>query len=843
MQCMAIGPVMNSARAEAVQGVSSHPEILYAAFGSGGLWKSVNAGQTWDCIFQNEAALGIGDVAVAPSDPDILYLGTGESLKKQRNFTFPGTGIYKSTDGGHSWVNTGLQHNWHVGEIAIHPDDPNTVLVAAMGKFWSDDTSAGIYRTENGGQSWKKVWVPHDHVRANDVVFSPSNPNIVYATVWENQPDSVLFESVWGPGSSVYRSDDAGITWKEISNGLPEGPKKGRIGVAVSHQNPDKVYILMDNHNNDRQLAPEIYKTTNGGARWSKSHKDSLLFASVIGWYFSDIYVNPQNDEEIFALGVRIAHSRDGGKTFDYLGGNIHHMHPSAAQTLHLDQCELWIDPERPERMLLANDGGVYSTFDAGVHWMHHNSMPVGEFYTITLNHESPYLIYGGTQDNSTVYGPSRELEPSLPDPWQYLWIDAWSGGDGCVTHIDWNDSNTLYYSLQNGVVRRRDVAMDTSIAVRPDAKEIGVEELRFHFVTPYFLSPHRSSTIYLGANYVLKSLNQGKQWLKISPDLSISSADHKKGTAIGALEESKVMPGLLYAGTDQGACWVTKDDGNLWTEISEGLADGYIRSIVPSVHALERVYLAMTGLNYDDPKAYLYCSEDFGTTWQSIARGLPNEPVNVVAEDPVYPDIIYAGTHRGVYCSIDRGNSWMFLSGGMPWASVSDLKIHRPSLDLVIATHGRGLYRVNLTPLHDVFRKRLFNESLDPNPGSLLFLGKFECKAPKRRDSHGDIEIGSLEKVMFSLWSSIERDGILQIFNEENKLMYEAGLVLRRGLNQWSWDLVTERQSSLLPYFIHYNKYIEKGIYRVRVKSGELESWTSLVVGSPLEINTSDKQ
>ena len=490
------GPVTNSARVESLQGDPNQPGTMYVAFGSGNLWKTTNNGLDWKPIFENQPTLGIGDIAIAPSNSEILYLGTGESLRKNRNFTMPGTGVYRSDDGGKTWTHLGLEETWHIGEIVVHPHNPDIVFVAAMGKFWSESTSKGIYRTINGGKDWERVLYINKNTRANDIVIAHSNPKIVYASMWENNGNTNIAESVYGPNSSIYYSSDGGSTWKRSMDGLPDDPRIGRIGLAVSYQNAQKVYALMDNRNQTEGNSAEVYQSLNGGVTWKKTHKDTLRIfpGNNIGWYFADIYVSPKNDDEINSLGVRMAHSKDGGKTFSTVGGNIQHLQPSPAQTLHLDHCELWINPINPNHLALGNDGGLYVTYDKGANWLHLNNIPTGEFYDITLDNQKPYNIYGGVQDNATVYGPAKEWNPHGQDVWKYLWIDAWSGGDGCVTQVDPNDHNTVYFSRQHGDGLRKDMNADTSITIGPSRKKVSNENnLKYNFVSPYFISPHDS--------------------------------------------------------------------------------------------------------------------------------------------------------------------------------------------------------------------------------------------------------------------------------------------------------------------------------------------------------------
>ena len=332
LQWISIGPVMNSARVEAVQCDPTSPGTMYVAFGSGNLWKSTNHGLTWKPIFENQSALGIGDIALAPSNPDIIWLGSGESLKKARNFTMPGTGVFRSDDGGETWRNLGLHDSYHIGEIAVHPESPDIVFVAVMGHFWSTNKNRGLYRSVDGGKTWEHVLYVNERTGANDVVIAPSNPDIIYVSMWENNP------GIYGKESGVYKSTNGGKTWIRLKGGLPDGPKTGRIGLAVSWSNPDKVYALVDNLNKDRNVAAEVYRTLDGGNSWERTHKAELYIFPGIGWYFADCYVNPQNDEEVFALGVRMAHSADGGKTFKLVGGDVFHIFPNPADPLHLDE-------------------------------------------------------------------------------------------------------------------------------------------------------------------------------------------------------------------------------------------------------------------------------------------------------------------------------------------------------------------------------------------------------------------------------------------------------------------------------------------------------------------------
>lgn len=805
-QWIPLGPVMNSARVEAVQCDPSSPSTMYVAFGSGNLWKTVNHGLTWKPIFEEQSALGIGDIALAPSDPNIIWLGSGESLKKARNFTMPGTGVFRSEDGGKNWRNTGLHDSWHIGEIAVHPENPDVAFVAVQGHFWSTNPNRGLYRTVDGGSTWEHVLYVNERTGANDVVISNSNPDVVYVSMWENNP------GISGPESGVYRSSDGGSTWSRSRGGFPDGPQTGRIGLAVSWSDPDKVYALVDNLNRERNPS-EVYRSLDGGLNWERTHTEDLQIFSRIGWYFTDCYVNPRDDEEIFTLGVRIAHSTDGGRTFKLVGGDVYHLFQNPSDLLHLDHCEMWIDPGNPDHILLGNDGGFFVSYDRGGSWMHYNNIPAGEFYDISVDNQDPYYIYGGTQDDSSVFGPVREWRPKYPDGWKYIWLDAWSGGDGCYNLPDPEDPNTVYFSSQNGGIRRKDMRADRSVGIMPRLPRGDERELHYNFVAPYIISPHNHLTLFHGGNYLFKSLDRGDSWRMISPDLSRSASSERHGTAAGAVAESLLQPGLLYVGTDRGAFWVTKNDGVEWIEHSEGLPNLYIRSICPSRFTLSRAYLSLTGINNDDLSGYLFASEDYGENWRPIMANLPDEVAYVILEDPVNEDILYAGMYRGVYISTDRGESWSLLGQEMPAAAVSDLVIQEREMDLVASTHGRGIYRMNLKPLHRAFESGA--------PQRNILLESPTARLPWINDTHRDPRYSTMEKVPITFYLLRDTPLTLSVIDSHERTVWSHEMLGLKGFNQILWDLVTERVEGQDAYFWRYLRFIRAGTYEIQV-SGE---------------------
>jgi hypothetical protein len=533
--------------------------------------------------------------------------------------------------------------------------------------------------------------------------------------------------------------------------------------------------------------------------------------------------VNPQDDDEIFGLGVRVAHSTDGGKTFELLGGDVFHLFPNQAEVLHLDHCEMWIDPGNPNHLALGNDGGLYVSYDKGKSWMHHNNIPAGEFYDISVDDQDPYYVYGGTQDDSSVYGPAKEWNPKFQDEWTYVWLDAWAGGDGCYTMADPLDPNIVYTSSQEGGIFRKDMRADRSVGIRPRLPKDHEGRQAYNFIAPYIISSHNPSTLYHAGNYIFKSLNKGDSWELISPDLSDSAFPEKKSVAAGAIAESPHEPGVLFVGTDRGTFWVTHDDGKNWIERSDGLSNGYIRSICPSRFDKARVYVSVTGINYDDLKNYLYVSEDEGKTWRSIVANLPDEVAYVIQEDLVNENILFAGLYRGVYISVDRGESWSLLGPGMAAMAISDLVIQEREMDLVVGTHGRGIYKMNLRPIHDAFK--------DGVPQTDMIFATPVARLPWINDSHRDPRMRTAEKVPITFYLMNDGDAELRVVDDKGKTIWTKMLKSKMGFNQFRWDLVTVSADSPQPYFTDYLEFAPPGTYEVQIVGDGIELKTELTI------------
>ena len=706
----AVGPELQGGRIEAIACHPDEPHTLYVGAGSGNLWKSVNNGTTWEPIFDNESTFTIGSIAISPSDPNILWVGTGEILMARSSFA--GTGVFKSIDAGLTWTNMGLHDTHHIPRVLIDPKDPNVVYVAALGHNYGFNNERGVFKTTDGGYSWDKKLFISDKVGIVELVMDPSDNQTLYAAAWER--DRKAWNNViTGKESALHKTVDGGSSWKRLSNGLPTGEFIGRFGLAVSSLDSSVVYALVDNHTptqkERRRYRGEIYRSDDKGETWHKTHEGDVT--TGIGYDFNLIRVSPDNTDEIYVLGNKLIRSKDGGKTFEPTGETIVHLLSHDIRVMHLDMHEMWIDPKNPDRLLLGNDGGFYCSYDRGTTWLHFNNLPIGEFYAISVDMAEPYNIYGGTQDNAALFGPStHNLEDRLSkygveDPWKHIYLDRWGGGDSYFTELDPSDPNTIYYEHQFGEFRRKNMKTGETKSIKPVAEK-GEPQLRRNWMSPYFLSYYNPQTLYYGAHKVYKSLDRGDSWECISPDLTTNPGPEKQGNVpfgtITSLSESRLKEGLIYAGTDDGNVQVTQDDGKNWTKIKSGLPLKWVSRVIASQHEPGTVFVSFTGYREDDFEKYLYMSTDFGKTWTSIATNLPSESINVIREDPQDKNILYVGTELSVYVSLDRGQIWHSLSNHLPTTPVHDLVIHPRENEMVIGTHGRSCFVLDVKPIQN---------------------------------------------------------------------------------------------------------------------------------------------
>lgn len=825
MRWQSLGPSLQGARIEALAVSSPGSSTIYAGPGAGNVWKSINNGMTWEPIFEHESAFAIGDIAIAPSNPDILWVGTGEVQPRHSGPAYAGTGVFKSTDAGKTWKNMGLADTFHIGKVVVHPKNPDIVYVAAMGHFRSSNTERGVFRTTNGGRTWEKVLYISERTGVIYLVMDPNDPKTLFASAWQ-MPN--------GTESGIYRTSDGGSNWKQLGGGLPGGVL-GRSGLDIAPTNSRVIYAFIDNWtswkpepaaaNQQRKIVGgEVYRSADRGETWQKVNTEDIYEVfGIYGWKFCDVRVSPDNENEIYILGNRAFHSTDGGRTYQRIGETIRRVNNTEGTAMHLDHHELWIDSANPNRLLLGNDGGVFMSYDRGKSWLHLNNLPIGQFYFVSVDMQDPYTIFGGTQDNGGLYAPSDarpDDEPAANDAWRHVWLDRWTGGDAFVLLRDPTDPRFVYYEHQNGAMMRMNMADGNPYSGGPATENIrprpptGEAPWRFSWFTPFFVSQHEPRTLYAGGNVVVKSTNRGSQWRSISPDLSEPAGDERAAVPMGTittLAESRFAPGILYAGTEGGNLYLTKDDGRNWKKISEGLPKKWISRIVASDYDPATVYVSMTGYREDDFTAYLYRSTDFGATWKPIVNNLPAESINVIREDPQNANLLYVGTDAGVYVSLDRGANWQSLCADLPTTPVHDLVIHPREHELIIATHGRSMFLMDVRPL------QMLNSQ---NTSADLHVFDVRPVKLKWRVTREVEPIPPRGKARIHYWLKEAQTVTITISKSDGELIQTLQTKGLKGLNEIVWDIRTDKKRDAPP-----------GDYQITVAAGNQKVSTNVIV------------
>jgi photosystem II stability/assembly factor-like uncharacterized protein len=817
----AVGPKFQGGRIETIACPPSSTTTIYIGAGAGNVWKTVNNGITWQPIFEHESTFTIGAIAVAQSDPDTVWVGTGENLMARSSFA--GTGVFKSTDAGNTWQNMGLSDTHHIGRIVIHPQDSDIVYVAGLGHQYTYNNERGLFKTVDGGKTWNRCLFISNRIGVVDVTMDPSDSQVLYAAAWER--DRKTWNNVvCGEGTAVYKTTDAGTTWNRLINGFPVSSYLGRMGLAVAPSNPNIIYTVVDNQmpvtlktsQGERKgvVGGEVYRSDDKGETWKKVSQD-LRFVGI-NYSFGDIRVSPDDENQVYICGVSLAVSMDGGKTFRKVDGPVIHLHYHPSRSLHLDQHDFWIDPANPDRLLLGNDGGLYLSNDRGKNWLHLNNLPIGEFYAISVDTAEPYNIYGGTQDNAALYGPSdQDLDPVIEDAWKQIWVDIWGGGDSYYTLVDPTNPDIIYYEQQFGDFKRKDMRTGEIKRIRPQPQK-GKPELRFNWMTPFLISHHNPLILYVGANELFKSLYKGDSWICISPDLSTQPGPEKHGNVpygtITTISESPLKPGLLYVGTDDGNVWVTNNDGVTWAPLNQRLPGKWISRIVASSHNLETVYVALTGYREDDFETYLFKSGDFGKTWTSLASNLPAESVNVICEDPDDSLILYAGTDQGgVYVSLDGGQTWLSLCADLPTTPVHDIAIQPREREMAIGTHGRSIFVLDIDPVQKF--KKIQNKEAH----------LFEIRPPRlpqRRDYPNDWAWETGKKAVIHYYLKKPHSVKIHILDDSGKMFRELPGTGDAGLNRAVWDLGPEREGLEPPVYGPGLSLVKPGIYKVRIQA-----------------------
>lgn len=833
-----LGPTNISGRVTdvAVAEPKGETYTMYVGAAGGGVWKTVNEGVTWEPVFTDEVTASIGDLAIAPSDQNQVWVGTGEANIFRSSHA--GAGIYKSTDAGESWTHMGLAETQTIGRVVVHPTDPNTVWVAASGHEYRDNPDRGVYRTRDGGQTWEKVLYVDEMTGAIDLVIHPEDPNTLFAATWQrrrakfndprNEP-AFTGSDEYFTGSGIWKSTDGGSTWRQINEGLVEARYRGRIGLDIARSNPDVVYAFLDNYEIARE-APEgatdaygrprggvirgatIFRSDDGGERWRRTSEHNSYMESLggtYGWVFGQMRVDPNDEDKIYVMGVQLHVSEDAGRTFERITG------------MHVDHHGLWIDPNNSDYLVNANDGGAYVTYDGGENWRFFVEIPVVTFFNVNYDMGDPFRVYGSVQDHG-----SFSAEVDLSQGRHAIPAVAWDnapGGEGSHHAIDPIDADIVYSAGFYGSISRTDVGTGESTPIMPQVEE-GADPLRGQWLAHFILSPHNGDVIYHGMNYVFRSNDRGDSWMRISPDLSANDPDRLgdiQFQTITALAESPLRQGLLYAGTDDGHVWVMQGPDDGWTEITDGLHPGRFTSeIVASQYDESTVYVTQNGRRSDDFAPYVWRSTDHGESWESLADNVPTGPVNIIREDPANENILYLGTDVGVYVSLDRGDTWQALANGMPSTFVHDLVVH-PREDLMIAaTHGQGMLAFDVRQIQQLTPAIMASAAhMFAAEGGLL---------PPQGGGFG----ARHQSAWMHVWLGDDRPARIEIRAADGEVITELDVGGSAGLHQVEWGLERASAGNQGGGFFRRRNYVPEGTYTAVLEVDGVEYTRSVSVG-----------
>ncbi len=780
-------------------------DLFYVASASGGVWKTINAGTTWEPIFDHQGSASIGDIAVAPGNPDIVWVGTGEA-NNQRSSSW-GDGVYKSENGGKTWTNMGLRKSEHIGRVIVHPTNPQVVFVAAAGPLWGSGGDRGLFRTTDGGRTWKNVKNIDANTGFTDVIFDPTNPDVIYAASLQRERRPYTYVG-GGPGSGLWKSIDGGDTWTRLTEGLPK-VDVGRIGLDVSRSSPNIVYATIETKVTGTGAATgntegSVYRSDDYGASWQRTGAGFSY-----PWYMGQLRVDPTDPERVYFLGVSLQVSTDGGRTFR-----------STATAAHSDHHAMWIDPTDPSHIIIGSDGGVYITHDRGRTVDFVPNLPIAQYYSIATDLRQPfYYVYGGLQDNSSWGGPSQTR--NRQGITNADWIKT-TGGDGFYAMIDPTDPNTVYGESQGGDIVRYDVRTGEQKTIKP-LPDFGGKPYRWNWSSPMLISPYDHNTIYFGANYLFKTTNRGDAWTRLGPDLTRQrnrdslrvmgktwprdAVARHQGTAdygnISTIDESPIRQGLLYVGTDDGVISVSRDGGGTWNRITKfpNVPDEtYVSRVVASRFNEGTVYATLDNHRNNDFKPYILRSTDYGAHWTPIAGNLPsNGSVQVVREDVVEPTLLFAGTEFGAFYSANGGISWTQLKYNLPTVAVHDIVVHPRERDLVIGTHGRGIYIIDdITPLEKLAEASRVDAYLFPVKPATEYNPNTSVPGGARGASaSGDREYSAPNPAFGAIITYFVRDSLpkgadisLGIYDATGNRVRELTANKKQGMHRVTWDL-----------------------------------------------------
>lgn len=905
-----IGPTIFNGRVTDLDVNPQDPTEFFVAYASGGLWYTANNGTTFTPLFQQESVMTIGDIAV-DWKTGTVYVGTGEQNSSRSSYA--GNGMYKSTDKGKTWSHLGLDESHHISKVIIHPTNNKIVWVAALGHLYSKNKERGIYKSLDGGKTWSLTLQVDNITGASELIIHPTNPNILYAAMWEKSRSAWDFlES--GKGSGIYKSTDGGNKWTLLTkekSGFISGEGTGRIGLDIAIKNgKEYLYAVVDNYNrrpkqeeaekkgistdslktmrkadflklkeddinnylksngfpskytaktiiemvendkikvsdiatyNDNPSVPstetpvigaEVYLSLDQGKTWKKTHEGYIddLYSSY-GYYFGQIRAHPNYPEKVYIYGVPILGSNDGGKTWKNLD----------SENVHSDHHSLWVNPNRKGHLINGNDGGVNISYDDGSSWMKCTHPEVGQFYYINVDNAEPYNVYGGVQDNgvwmgSHVYKNTSRWQSSGDYPYKAI-----MGGDGMQVQIDSRDNNVIYTGLQFGTYFRLHKTKKERTYITPK-HDVGKKPYRWNWQTPILLSPHNQDIFYMGSNMLLRSMNQGKDFTEISNDLTHGAkiGDVPFGT-LTTLDESKLKFGLIYTGSDDGMVHVTNDGGNTWSNISAGLPAGlWVTRIQASAFDEGTVYVCLNGYRNDHFKPYVYKSLDYGKTWENIVANLPNEPVNVIKEDPLDKFILYVGTDHGLYVSMDMGQSYINFGGSLPRVAVHDVVVQPKAKHLLIGTHGRSIYKADISNLKEI-REKLSESLLVFKPEDLRYSERYGRKT----NVYTEVLV---PKIKFETYSDKNKSATIEVLTSDDAVIISTQMQLPKGLSPQTFDGKVDmdkhenylkaigksdwvKKNGSLKKADDGNYYLIPGKYQIKVSSGDKTSKVDLII------------
>ncbi|HLK60816.1 MAG TPA: hypothetical protein VKU00_29905 [Chthonomonadaceae bacterium] len=790
-----IGPTIMGGRIDDFGVVASNPSILYVGSATGGVFKSVNHGTTWEAVFDSQNVSSIGAVTVAPSNPDVVWVGTGEANNRQSSSW--GDGVYRSTDAGKTWQHVGLEKTMHIGRIVVHPQNPEVAWVAACGDLWASSKDRGLYKTTDGGKTWTNTLFVNEDTGFTDIVIDPQHPDTLVAAAYQRRRTPFGFNG-GGPGSSLYKTTDGGQTWKKLTEGLPTGDT-GRIGLDIYHKDPKILYACIEN------AAGGIFRSEDSGDTWKKMGVVNMGLNAYRPMYFSQIRVDPNDDQRIYLAGVRMGLSVDGGKTFSNTIG----------PRIHADVHAMWIDPANSNHLIVGCDGGIQWSFDKARTWDYVNTIPVSQFYQVSFDMRRPYWVYGGLQDNGSWGAPSSTLTQFGPtnDDWMNV-----GGGDGFYTQADPSDWRIIYSESQQGALRRMSVATGESKSIRP-RPPVGEPAYRFDWNSPLIISPHNPKKLLFGGNRLFISTDRGDSWrrtddLSTNPDrtkmpimgvmpspkmLSLNDGQDSYGEIV-TLTESPLKAGLIYVGTDDGNVQVSHDDGKTWQNIAgnvPGVPKGtYVSRVLASHYTEGRAYVSFTGHSRGDLKPYIFVTEDYGATWTPLAANLPEgNTVKCIQEHPRNPNLLFAGTERGLYVSFDRGGKWQRLGAPLPTVPIYDIEVHPRDNDLILATHGRGIWILDdITPLEQIAGKPLPTQPMLFPPRTGVAFRTWDNKGitGNRFFSGPNPPSGALLQYYLPTELAQDSNVSLTILDKSGKTVVRElrNLSLAAGMHRVTWDM-----------------------------------------------------